>query len=239
MGSSKGKRLKRFLQKVDDRTAIRALTALWEQRSDFLQATGRTDPVLNAEGRYLALLKRLGGVAQATGPQESPKPAFDRQKVPALRTRLLEISHFAPQPRGYAFEKFLKDLFETFGMKPREPFRNTGEQIDGSFILANETYLLEAKWQSAPTGASELHAFHGKIEQKASWTRGLFISNSGFSPDGLGAFGKGKRVICMDGLDPHDLLERYLPFDHVLDRKVRRAAETGRPFARVRDLFSS
>ncbi|ATB43861.1 hypothetical protein CYFUS_009342 [Cystobacter fuscus] len=64
-----------------------------------------------------------------------------------------------------------------------------------------ETYLLEAKWHGTPIGNAELHAFHGKVEQKAAWTRGLFISQSGFTEDGLYAFGRGKRVICMDGLD--------------------------------------
>ena len=34
-----------------------------------------------------------------------------------------------------------------------------------------------------------------------------------------------------------DSLSRELPLNHVLERKVRRAAETGLPFTRVRDLF--
>ena len=68
-------------------------------------------------------------------------------------------------------------------------------------------------------------------------TRGLFVSNSGFSEDGLTAFGRGKRVICMDGLDLYDMLGRELALDHVLERKVRRTAETGLGFLRVRDLF--
>lgn len=65
------------------------------------------------------------------------------------------------------------------------------------------------------------------------------MSNSGFSDDGLVAFGRGKRVICMDGLDLYDLLDREIPLNQVLERKVRRAAETGTPFLRVRDLFPS
>jgi hypothetical protein len=44
----------------------------------------------------------------------------------------------AAQPRGYAFEKFLKDLFDTFGLQAREAFRLRGEQIDGSFLLGQE-----------------------------------------------------------------------------------------------------
>jgi len=86
-------------------------------------------------------------------------------------------------------------------------------------------------------GAAELHTFHGKIEQKAAWTRGLFVSNSGFTDEGLTAFGRGKRVVCMDGYDLYETLNREIPFNHVLERKIRRTAETGSPFARVRDLF--
>jgi hypothetical protein len=63
------------------------------------------------------------------------------------------------------------------------------------------------------------------------------VSNSGFSEDGLVAFGQGKRVICMDGLDLFETLSRDLPLNHVVEKKVRWAAETGKPFARVRDLF--
>ncbi len=97
--------------------------------------------------------------------------------------------------------------------------------------------MLEAKWHGQPIGVAELHTFHGKIEQKAAWARGLFVSNSGFTEQGLAAFGRGKRIICMDGLDLYEMLERELLLTHVLERKVRRAAETGSAFVRVRDIF--
>ena len=42
----------------------------------------------------------------------------------------------------------------------------------------------------------------------------------------------------MDGLDLYDMLDRELPLNVALDRKVLRAAETGQPFERIRDLFS-
>lgn len=238
-GGSKGKRLKCFLQKVDDRTALRTLQALWEVRVAHLLRTGNDDPVKNAEPRYLAVINRLGGSPNVTqGPQEAPKAAFDQQRIAALREDIVKLSTLAPQARGYAFEIFLKSLFEVFDLKPRDAFRNRGEQIDGSFVLAKETYLLEAKWEKSPTGVADLHTFHGKLEQKAAWARGLFISHAGFSEDGLAAWGSGKRVICMDGLDIYEMLERGLPLDHVLDRKVRHAAETGMAFVRVREIFS-
>lgn len=238
MGTSKGKRLRRFLQLVDDKTALKTLQALWEHRVDYLQRASRTDPVANAEARYLAIVNRLGGGPAAATPQEPPKAAFDLARAAALKAQVIELSSLAPHPRGYAFEKFLGTLFETYGLKPREPFRNRGEQIDGSFMLGHDTYLLEAKWQQAAIGAAELHVFEGKLSQKAAWARGLFISYSGFTEEGLDAFGRGgKRMICMDGFDLYEMLDKNLPFDHVVDRKARRAVETGLPFIRVRDLF--
>jgi Restriction endonuclease len=238
-GVSKGRRLRCLLQKTDDSTAIRVLSALWDYRGLLLLRLNQSDPVPNAEARYLALRKRLSGNQNAAqSAQECPKIVVDPARIVALRDEVVALSKLDPQPRGYAFEVFLRSLFDTYGLKARDAFRNRGEQIDGSFILAGETYLLEAKWQNASTGAAELRAFHGKVEEKAAWTRGLFISHSGFTDDGLFAFGRGKRIICMDGLDLYYLLQRGLALDQVLDRKVRAAAETGHPFMRVRDLFA-
>lgn len=240
-GGSKGKRLRYFLQTCDDATAVRTLTALWEHRSEYLARNGGKDPVVNAESRYQGLINRLSG--NATSPQAAAPTAtataIDRQKIAKAKSDLLQVTMLAPQARGYAFEGFLKGLFDAFGLAAQEPFRLRGEQIDGSFQLGSDIYLLEAKWQGQPIGVAELHTFHGKIEQKAAWTRGLFVSNSGFTDDGLVAFGRGKRVICMDGLDLYEMLDRELPLTQVLERKVRRAAETGAPFVRVRDLFPS
>lgn len=150
---------------------------------------------------------------------------------------MLQVSQLDPQARGYAYERFLKDLFDANGLAARASFRLVGEQIDGSFVLAAETYLLEAKWKGLPIGAADLHAFNGKVEEKAAWSRGLFVSDSGFTDEGLTAFGRGKRVVCMDGLDLHDMLDRGLSFSDVMATKVRRAAESGNPFIRVRDLY--
>jgi hypothetical protein len=145
----------------------------------------------------------------------------------------------APLPRGFAFERFLGDLFAGFKLAPRSSFRLVGEQIDGSFHLANDTYLLEAKWQDALIGNRELQAFAGSVRSKAIWSRGLYVSYSGFSGDGLEAFGRGDatRIICADGLDLWQIIEKQLDLSEVLSLKTRRAAETGRAFVPVRELF--
>ena len=238
-GTSKGKRLKCFIQTVDKSSVVKTLLALWEYRETLRKRAGKADEIHNAHGQFLSLIARLEGKLNTSSSQNSqkPVPAFDRTKLQELREKLLALSDLSPQNRGYAFEAFLKQLFNIHGLDAHDPFRLRGEQIDGSFQLASQTYLVEAKWQVLKTGVADLHIFHGKIEQKAAWTRGLFISNSGFTSDGLAAFGRGKRVICMDGQDLHETLHRELPLINVLDQKIRRAAETGLPFVSVRDLF--
>ena len=237
-GTSKARRLRCFLQTVDKPTVARTLCALWEYREALRQRTGSEERINNAHGQLVAIINRINASApNSTTPTNAPAPAYDRAIFQQLQTTLLGLASLDPHPRGYAFEGFLKTMFSRFGLDARDAFRLRGEQIDGSFLLGNEIYLLEAKWQNAPSGIDHLHTFHGKVEQKAAWARGLIISYSGFSPDGLHAFGRAKRVICMDGYDLSEALAREMPLNHVLERKVRRAAETGQAFVRVVDLF--
>lgn len=63
------------------------------------------------------------------------------------------------------------------------------------------------------------------------------MSNSGFTADGLEAFGRGKRMVCMDGIDLSEMFRLKRHFSEIMEAKVRRAVETGSPFAPVRDLF--
>jgi hypothetical protein len=241
-GTSKAKRLRCFLQSVDIPTVVRVLKALWEYREAMRERSNQPEKLQNAKDRFDQLVARIQGVI-SPAPQAPAAPAWPVPGLPSatlvssIVADLMALSQLDPQPRGFAFERFLKRTFDAYGLEARDAFRLRGEQIDGSFQLANETYLLEAKWQNAPSGVAELHGFHGKLEQKAAWARGLFVSNSGFTDDGIEAFGRGKRVVCMDGFDLYEVLRRNLPLDKVLERKVRHAAETGVCFARVRDLF--
>ncbi len=147
------------------------------------------------------------------------------------------IEALPPHRRGYAFETFLNRLFKVSGLNPSAPFRNTGEQIDGSFVLQAETYLIEAKWEKKPTGAADLRSFQGKVADKATWARGLFIAFEDFSREGLLAFGRGKQIILMSGDELKEALRRNIALGDVLDRKVRAAVHNGWPFNRLSKLY--
>jgi len=172
---------------------------------------------------------------------EEPSPqaaALSAAKARELATLFIEITKLDPQTRGLRFEGFLNELFGGFGLAPRGAFRLVGEQIDGSFKLQGQTYLVEAKWHGPQIGFADPMTFSGKVAGKASWSRGLFVSNSGFTTDGLEAFSRGRQtnLICADGLDLYEILSRKVSLIDVLEEKARRAAETNRAFVAVRDL---
>ena len=149
------------------------------------------------------------------------------------------MQELEPVNRGFAFEGLLSELFGLFGLAPRGAFRLMGEQIDGSFELDSEVYLLEARWRNERATNADLLVFAGKVAGKAHWSRGLFVSYAGFSEGGLQGFGQGRstNLIGMEGLDLFHILSGALDMRDVLRRKVRRAGETNRFFVPVRELF--
>jgi hypothetical protein len=181
----------------------------------------------------------LDSFGSPPAPAVNPQHKIADAEAARLSAALITITGLTPQQRGLAFEPFLADLFAAYGLAPRGAFRLTGEQIDGSFRLHADTYLLEAKWQNERTRQADLLVFSGKVDGKASWSRGLFVSITGFTEDGLLAFTRGRRtnLICMDGLDLHEVLAQRLSLVQVLDAKTRRAAETNAAYVPVRELM--
>ena len=232
LGTSKGKHFRSFLLKAHDSTVARVLRGLWEYK----EATNADAATKELGEKILGIANKLDGkTAEPVRP--APKPAVSSATYRSLYARMQELLSLSAQ-RGYKFESFLKDAFNAFELESKEAFRIVGEQIDGSFLLGHEVYLLEARWRDAASNVADLHTFHGKLEQKAAWTRGLFVSYAGFTSDGLEAFGRGKKLVCMDGLDLVEALSREISLQEVLARKVRHAAERGVVFVRVRDLFA-
>jgi hypothetical protein len=155
-------------------------------------------------------------------------------ELPALRAefyRLVGASN--RQAAGIALEKLLNRLFLLFDLNPREGFRITGEQIDGTFTLDNETYLLEAKWEAKPINEAALLTFRGKIEGKSVFTRGLFLSINGFTAQALASITRGKQptFILADGADLSPVFEQAIRFDDLLRRNL---AETGEMLTRAK-----
>jgi hypothetical protein len=215
-----------------------------------------SNPIRKEDIEYLnELIKKLGfKIPELWSPDflrslPSTKPKEDSTKVaksetlkntlPLLLSEFLSLNKLPAQERGYAFEKFLTTLFKAFGMEPRTPFQLVGEQIDGSIEFEGNIYLVEAKWQNGLVGNAELLTLHGKVGGKATWSRGIFLSYSGFTQDGLDAFGRGRptNLIAVTGQDLYFVLEGGMSLDQMIRVKARRAAEEGTPYVPVQELI--
>lgn len=137
--------------------------------------------------------------------------------------------HDNPQARGYQFERYLNRLFKGCLLEPRESFRIKGEQIDGSFVLKNGIYLLEAKWTNKQTEKSDLVVFNEKVSSKSGFTRGLFISFAGYSSDAVETFSNGRevKIVLMTVQELAVALTRKKDITTIIWNKVCALAEEG------------
>lgn len=130
--------------------------------------------------------------------------------------------------RGYELERILQDLSKLSNLEVTEPFRVNGEQIDGAVKFEGEHYIIEAKWQERESANEPVYQFAGKVEGKM-YGRGLFVSINGFSPNVIQSLVAGKtiRTMFIDGGDIMMVLECYLSFSEMIDKKVKAAQTKG------------
>ena len=236
-GNSKANRLRHFIKTESPKLNANVIVTLWKRRMRLPDREKKPE----LEQQLKSLVARLRGkksTRQKPKKRSSPSEKFTISKSDAtkLKSEYAKLLNLDAHPRGFAFEKFLKDIFEAYRLAPRGSFRLVGEQIDGSFEYQGDTYLLEAKWQNNKIGSSDLRAFDGKVTDKSTWARGIFISYTGYSREGLLSFGKGKSIVCLDGLDLFETLQNGLNFTDMLRAKIRAVSETGVPFEPVANL---
>jgi hypothetical protein len=87
-------------------------------------------------------------------------------------------------------------------------------------------------------GEEELLVLRGKVEGKAVFTRGLFISVSGYTREATIAVVRGKtpNFAMIDGSHLHRVLRGDWPLQELLRVLVRMLGETGNPYVPVADL---
>ena len=154
-----------------------------------------------------------------------PQKTIDELKN--LHISLLQGSLSAPK-RGYELEKILQELSKLSGLEVTEPFRVNGEQIDGAVKFDGEHYIIEAKWQDKEASNEPVYQFASKVEGKM-YGRGLFVSINGFSSNVVKSLidGKAIRTIFIDGGDLMIVLENYMNFAEMIDKKVKAAQTKG------------
>jgi len=225
---SKANRLRAFWQKEDNTTVGKLM-------GEMLNYSEETGPVAEVCRLIVSRLLQDGNpvTPAQTQAQDKQQEALDLKRSQILRQLNDEFLQLAGQSdrnaAGLALEKLLNRLFELFELKPRQPFRVQGEQIDGSFQMDAEIYLLESKWEKQPLPESDLLIFREKIMGKSTFTRGVFIALNGVSNAARDAITRGKTP-CFFVMDGHDLLmilTEKMSLTDFLRMRMRLLAEEG------------
>lgn len=225
---SKANRLRAFWQKEEN-------SVVGKLMCDMLDYQGESGPQQEVCRLIVArLLGRPRGSGKTEAPDTQSSESLEEQRRSRVLSRLkdaflalaIEVDRNAA---GLALEKLLNELFEVFGLKPRQPFRVIGEQIDGSFELQGQVYLLESKWEKSALPEADLLIFRGKIEGKSTFTRGVFIALNDVSGPARDAITRGKApsFFVMNGHDLMMILSETIGLTDFLRKRVRLLAEEG------------
>jgi hypothetical protein len=242
IGESKAKRLRAFWSLESNDTVSKLLVEMFQYGLE----EGEIDsgPLLEG-GRMIACRlsnSRCGRPnaptarsAQASGPAtENGHAPLEQARRRAALTQLeadyIDLhSMIDRNAAGLALERLLNALFDISDLKPRKPFRVTGEQIDGSFELDHEIYLIEAKWHRDRLPQQDLQVFAAKIQGKSAMTRGLFVAINGISTEAKDAITRGKQptFFVVDGHDLMMVLQGAVLLKDFLRQRFRLLAEEG------------
>jgi hypothetical protein len=234
---SKANRLRAFWQKEDNAIVAKLLGDLL----DCSEATGAQVDVCRAiVSRLLNGSPAAGGPSPAIGGRQSIQQQRVTQELRRLKDVFFQLAIDNDRNRaGLALEELLNQLFELFELQPRQPFRVVGEQIDGSFQLDGQIYLIESKWENHPLPEADLLVFRGKIEAKSTFTRGVMIALNDVSRQARDAITRGKAP-CFFVMNGHDLtmiLSGTIGLPDYLRKRVRLLAEEGRVFVHFSDIL--
>ncbi|MTI84961.1 MAG: hypothetical protein FH756_13975 [Firmicutes bacterium] len=239
--ASKANLLRRIIADFDSVTVGKLLVELLEYKRSHLNINDNEKEVfLKCVEIANRLMGRVVNNNQSQGNlQNNNQPNVSFNFTDSLNALIKLSTINDSQQRGFAFEKYLFNFLAQNDLDPRGSFKIIGEQIDGSFLLHNEIYLLEAKWTKKLIDKGELVTFNEKVSSKSSFTRGLFISFSGYTGQALESLASGRtiHITLMTVQELAVILERKIDFKQALNKKVRALAEEGSFYKNIMELI--
>jgi hypothetical protein len=223
---SKANRLRRFWELEPNPVVAKLLSEMIESVGDKPGAPG-----LQEVCRLIVNRLRGSPIPSPAAPstKEVSRNEFSKE-LAVLRQEFLGLTTDSDRNRaGLRLENLLNRLFSLNQLKPRLPFRVTGEQIDGSFELDASIYLLESKWEKDPLSVGPLYVFQAKVEKKSRITRGVLIAINGITDEARIAFvtGSASSIFLMTGHDLLMILDGTMSLSDFLRQRIRLLAEQG------------
>ena len=153
-----------------------------------------------------------------------------------LRARLDEmVKRLGTQQAGYDFQTWFYDLMEYFEVDNRRPYTGpSGRQIDGSITIEGTTYLVELKFTTSQSGATDIDSLEGKLKDKADNTMAVFVSMSGFTSVALSEASCDKTPhLLFDYSHLYLVLSGGMTFADMIKRVRRHSSQVGEAFLAV------
>jgi len=149
-------------------------------------------------------------------------------KLGELRQLFIESNDLEGQQKGYALERLFPELMRISGIPVEEPFKITGEQLDGAIKYDGHYYLIELKWTKKQADPKEISHFYFKVEGKYQ-ARGIFISMNGFTSGAISTSSTGKeiRALFLDGVHISNVIFGAYRFQELLEHAIRQATLKG------------
>jgi hypothetical protein len=156
----------------------------------------------------------------------------DKQKL----KESLEIlsKEIGSQEAGYKFQDWFYSLVDFCDIEHKKPYKKDGRQIDGSITLNGTTYLVELKFTTTQSDATDIDSIKAKINKVADNTMGILISISGYTSVAISeASGPKTTLLLMDSSHLFYFLTGGMEFKDIIARINRHASQTGESYLPV------
>ena len=162
-----------------------------------------------------------------TDPARAFVPRSHRHDAAVGHVGELQQPETNPQYRGRQLELILLEVLKHERLSPARNIVIPGEQIDLSFVLDAQHYLVECKWTKERVGLPEVHLFASKVSSKAEGTFGVLLSMSGFVRRINESATRGRRLntVGVTGVQLMRVLEGHQTWSDLV-RKARKTAST-------------
>lgn len=161
--------------------------------------------------------------------------------IRTLRTLALDyealnrLNNHTPRSRGQRFNAFLAEVLQAWGLRARAEINSKGN-IDVAFAIAQQRFILEAKWERTPTRTGPIAKLQKRVRQRLGGTIGVFVSMYGYTDEALRDVVEGERleVILLDRTHIEAMLTGFCPPEEMIALLLDRAHFYGQPTVPLR-----
>ena len=236
---------KAILKMANSLAEMKSFTDLtgWSDSSEKIQSAHKAVEKLRIELNKIndqLETEKLRNDIQKKSKDEREKSISESQTLDKFQTKLQDLmKNIGSQGAGYQFENWLYEFATFHDISSRKSYKDKdGRQIDGSLTIDGTTFLLEAKFTSAPIGSQEIDIFFNKVRKKADNTMGLIVSINGFLPDAIKTASCDRTfLILLDGSHFFNIIfPQKMTFKETIQRILANASQTGNSYLHIGDF---